>query len=77
MSDSDTRHINLSARLLVYTHTVKDLLSQIKQIENDNVTDPNEKLSKIKMIREEINKVGIEIDNLKKEITMLRAYNVN
>ncbi len=74
---SDSRKISLSAKLLVCTHTVRDLITQIKKIEDDVQAPVNEKLSKIKMIREEITKVGMEIDKLKKEIMLLGAYSIN
>jgi len=73
----DSRKISLSAKLLVCTHTVRDLITQIKKIEDDTQTSANEKLSKIKMIREEITKVSVEIDKLKNEIKLLRAYSIN
>lgn len=77
---NDSRRISLSAKLLVCTHTVRSLITQIKEIEEievDAKASVNEKLSKIKMIREEINKVGTEIDKLKKEIILLNTYSVN
>lgn len=74
---NDSRRISLSAKLLVCTHTVRSLITQIKEIEVDAKASVNEKLSKIKMIREEINKVGTEIDKLKKEIILLNTYSVN
>ena len=73
----DSRNINLGAKLLVCTHTVRNLITQIKEIENDQEMPTNQKLSKIKMIREEISKVGMEIDKLKKEVMLLNAYRVN
>ena len=73
----DSRKISLSAKLLVCTHTVRDLITQIKKIEDDAQAPVNEKLSKIKIIREEITKVGAEIDKLKNEIKLLRAYSIN
>lgn len=74
---SDSMRISLSAKLLIYTNTVRDLITQIKKIEGDVQAPVNEKLSKIKMIREEITKVGMEIDKLKKEIMLLGAYSIN
>jgi len=77
MVTNDARRITLNARLVVAKHTVQNLLQQIKEIEGNAQTDVNEKLSQIKNIREEITKVGTEIDNIKKEITLLNAYSVN
>jgi hypothetical protein len=74
---SDFRHVSLNAKLVVCSHTIKSLLRQIKEIEVDAQLSANEKLSKIKMIRDELSKVGMEIDTVKKEITLLNTYNVN
>jgi hypothetical protein len=74
---SATRRITLNARLVVARHTVQNLLQQIKEIEGNAQAGNNEKLSQIKMIREEITKVGTKIDSIKKEITLLNAYSVN
>lgn len=76
MTDN-TRGITLTARMVVAKHTLKNLLSQIKEIESDAQTDINAKLSQIKKIKEEITKVGMEIDSIKREIRLLNSYNVN
>lgn len=70
-------HPTIAAKFLVATTTIKKLLEQIEEIEHDSVTPQNEKLLQIKKIREEIAKVSQEIDNLKKEITLLNTYRVN
>lgn len=67
----------LSAKMLVCNYTVKNLLSQIEEIETDIQTPINEKIQKMKKIRDEIMKVGMEIDNIKKEITLLNTCNLN
>jgi hypothetical protein len=67
----------LNARLLIANHTLKVLLSQISQIEADQKMSSNEKLSQIKKIREEITKVGTEIDSIKREFTLLNSYSIN
>lgn len=67
----------LPAKLLVYSNQVKELVTQIKKIENDLQMPPKEKLSQIKIIRAELNKVGTEIDKVKKEIKLLSSYSVN
>lgn len=77
MSSADTRRITLNARLVVAKHTALNLLTQIKEIESDAQASDNEKLSRIKKIKEEILKVGTEIDSIKREITLLNTYNVN
>ena len=71
------RRITLNARVVVARHVLHNLLSQIKEIEADANTDVNTKLSKIKKIKDEITKVGTEIDSIKREITLLNTYNVN
>lgn len=71
------RRITLNARRVVAKHTLENLINQIKQIESDTKADVNEKLSQIKKIKEEIAKVGMEIDSIKREITLLNTYNVN
>jgi uncharacterized protein Yka (UPF0111/DUF47 family) len=77
MTTDVARRTSLMAKLLIASHEVKSLIYQIKEIEADTRSALNEKLSKIKKIREEISKVGTEIDNLKREITLLNTYNVN
>ena len=67
----------LSSKMLIAIYTVNDLLAQIKKIESDVQTPVIEKLSKIKNIREEISKVGGEIDNIKREITLLSSLQIN
>lgn len=71
------RRITLGARVVVAKHTLRNLLDQIKEIEADGQTDDNVKLFQIKKIKEEITKVGMEIDSIKREITLLNTYNVN
>jgi ribosomal protein L29 len=53
------------------------LLDQIQEIEADVKTSDKEKFSQIKKIREEIAKVGTEIDNLKSDIMILNTHRVN
>jgi hypothetical protein len=67
----------LSTKMLIAVHTVKDLLAQIKKIEDDAQTSTIEKLSQIKNIRIEISKVSLEIDNIKRECKLLTTRNVN
>lgn len=77
MTTGNTRGIDLTARMVVARHTLKNLISQIKEIEGDAQADVNVKLSQIKKIKEEITKVGMEIDSIKKEIKLLNSYSVN
>jgi hypothetical protein len=74
---NDFRNVGLSARLTVCSHTIRALLSEIKEIEFDAKMSVNDKLDKIKIIREEISKVGMEIDSIKKEIILIHAYKIN
>ena len=67
----------LSTKMLIAVHTIKDLLAQIKKIEDDSQTPTIEKLSKIKNIKEEMTKVSAEIDFIKRECTLLTSRNVN
>lgn len=67
----------LASRFLVATSSIKHLLIQIQEIENDTKTSTKEKLSQIKKIKEEIQKVSQEIDSIKREIMLLNAYHVN
>ena len=76
-SGDAARRSGLHARLGVAMHTVRSLLGRIQEIEDDTETSANEKLSEIKKIRDEITKVGTEIDSIKREITLLTAYSLN
>ena len=74
---NEYRRAQLSANMLACSYTVKNLLSRIHDLEADAETSLEDKLSQIKKIREEMTKVGAEIDSIKKEITLLNTYNVN
>lgn len=71
------RRITLNARIVVARHLLQNLLEQIKKIEADAQADVNANLFQIKKIKEEMTKVGMEIDSIKREITLLNTYNVN
>ena len=64
-------------RLIEYMHTIRDLLSKLDDIETDSSVPIKEKLLVIKNIRDEINKVGVEVDEIKREIKLLSTYDVN
>jgi len=67
----------LGTRMLVATHTIKNLLDQIKKIE-ENINEPDiKRLSQIRKIKDEITKVGTEVDNIKKSITILNTCKSN
>lgn len=68
---------NLTIKMLVSHLTVKNLLAKISALEVDTEMTLEEKLSQIKKIKEELTKVGTEIDSIKKEITLLNTCNVN
>jgi peptidoglycan hydrolase CwlO-like protein len=74
---NDNRRTQLSANMLACSYTVKKLLLRISALEEDVETPIEEKFSQIKKIKDEITKVGTEIDSIKKEITLLNNYNVN
>lgn len=73
----DARRDGLAAKMLVASFTVRDLLAKISVLETSTELSLNEKLEQIKIIKEEITKVGVEIDSIKREITLLNAYSVN
>jgi len=72
-----SRRVQLSASMLACNYIVKKLLMRIAEVESDTETSLDDKVSQIKNIKDEITKVGTEIDSIKKEITLLNAYNVN
>jgi hypothetical protein len=74
---SDIRRDQLAAKMLVASYTARNLLERIGALEADKELTTEEKFTQIKIIREEISKVGTEIDSIKKEITLLNAYTVN
>lgn len=67
----------LTVKMKMCTHILKELLQEIKYIENDNKTPINDRILQIKKIREELSKVGTEIDNIKKEIKLTQTYSLN
>lgn len=75
MNEWRLRHLRVN--LAVCKETIKDYLVRLDAIEKDNQTSAEERLLQIKKIREEINKVGEEIDFLKKEIMLINDYSVN
>lgn len=64
-------------KLFVCKLKLEQLLDQIKKIEINDQLSVSDKISKIKIIKTEIDKVGQEIDTIKKEITLLRTRNIN
>ena len=74
---NDDRRVQLSTNMLVCNYTVKKLLLRIAELERDAEAPLETKLTEIKKIKDEITKVGTEIDSIKKEITLLNTFNVN
>ena len=67
----------LELTLVEAAGTVRKLLEEIYEIEADTQMPDITKLSRIQKIRAELTKVNMEIDNVKKEITLLNSYRVN
>jgi hypothetical protein len=76
MSD-DLRKGALATKMLIASYTVRDLLSKISALETNQELSLNEKLEQIKIIKDEITKVGTEIDSIKREIKLLSEYSIN
>lgn len=66
-----------TVKMKMCSHILKELIQQIKYIENDNKISINDKILKMKKIMEELSKVGTEIDNIKKEIKLEQTRNLN
>jgi len=77
MNNNVSRRDQLAAQMMVCTHTVKELLTKIGDLENNTQLSNDEKFEQIKNIRLEISEVSTEIDNLKREIKMLATYTIN
>lgn len=69
--------MNLHARMIIARETLRSLRLQIQQIETSTKTPTNEKVLEITKIQTEISKVGMEIDSIKKEITLMNSYRLN
>ena len=74
---SDWHKDQLAVKMLTCSWTVRELITQIAALENNTELSMNEKIAQIKIIKDEITKVGTEIASIKKEITLLNAYSVN
>ena len=74
---TDIRRDHLAAKMLVCSYIVRGLLDKIRTLEADTEVPFEQKLSEIKKIKDEMTKVGTEIDSIKKEITLLKSYSVN
>lgn len=69
--------LDLTNKYNVCKWQLKHYLDLLKDIEIDSIASENDKLLKIKIIREEISKVGMEIDTIKKEIMILNTRHIN
>ncbi|HEY5267983.1 MAG TPA: hypothetical protein VII94_02520 [Candidatus Saccharimonadales bacterium] len=67
----------LATKMLTYRNVVKTLLDRIKTLEGNTQFTTEEKIPKIKKIRQELSKVGTEIDNIKNELNLISAYKIN
>lgn len=65
-----TKMISCSELLKLFT-------KQLQNIENDLQLEVNEKQNQIKIIKDEISKVGAEIDIIKKEVKLINSYTIN
>ncbi len=74
---SKEEHQKIATKMLACKNTVKTLLDKIKTLETNTQFTTEEKIPKIQKIRQELTKVGTEIDNLKKEINLINAYKIN
>lgn len=69
--------INLETRLTKCLVIVKGLIKEMDVVEfNPNLTK-DQKLEELQKIRDELNKVTLEIDNVKKEIKLLSTRHLN
>jgi hypothetical protein len=76
MSEEVSKKV-LAARMLIASSQARELVERIKKIETDSQIPKIEKLSLIKKIRTEISNLSEEIDNIKRETTLLDNYQVN
>lgn len=75
MSDIDKKQ--LTDKMLNCKEKIKALLVKIDSLETDKALTLEEKFAAIKIVREELNLVGTEIDSLKKKINLLNDYSIN
>lgn len=64
-------------KLIKYNFELKRVLKKIELIENDSQDSVSNKLSQIKIIRSELEKVQQEVDTIKNEIKLESSRNVN
>lgn len=76
-SDSIKIPVALHTKLSIAMLIVKSLLRHLNDVEANPQMPEIEKLSEIKKIREELDKIGAEIDTVKNEITLLKTSHIN
>jgi hypothetical protein len=74
---SDWRKDQLAAKMMTCSWTLRELLTRIGELENDKELSMNEKMVQIKIIKDEITKVGTEIASIKRELTLISTYSIN
>ena len=75
--DPKDLHLPPDRVLIKLASRVRELLAEISEIEEDAQTSPNEKLSRVRAIKEELDMVGQQVDNIKREFNLLANYRVN
>ncbi len=73
-----TDKAKLVARMLEAFRSAQSLLGQINQIEADTRTSNIEKLAQIRKIRQELNKISADVDEIQRQFTLdLNKHQVN
>lgn len=75
--DPKTLHLPVDRVLIKTAARVKELLNEIYEIEADDQAPAIEKLSRVRKIKEELNLLGQQVDNIKREFNLLTHYRVN
>jgi hypothetical protein len=64
-------------KLINIATRVYQLLDKLSEIEADAQVPANEKISLVKQIKEELDKVAQEVDIIKQEFNLLTHYRIN
>ena len=67
----------LAVKMLEYSRIVNNLLRKIDILESNNTLTLSEKSSQLKIINEEISKVGTEVADIKNMIILLDKISIN
>ena len=73
----DISRDQLAANMLEYSRIVNNLLKKIDILESNNSLTFSEKYSQLKIINEEIKKVGIEVASIKNMIILSDKLSIN